>query len=402
MKPCAHPRCDFPVGGVGARYGLCVQHGHEERDRRLRERDAQVRAAAPPAPLRPNLSPTLPRPLSAIVGVRPVPVTIQPSAATVAAKETPVSKPMTLAPDADAHPERCRIAKCTRPPRGRGLCNAHVQRAYREHVVDTLGLPSKTPYKAASARKPVAPTAPKPTPPTEPRLSRSEQQIAEQQAHQEELEKLRAERDAAITRAERAEKERADLQTQLEDIEQSDRDLLDESIEVARVLEIDTGGDYDVLARAREVMAELADVRANHAKAQPWLRAAKTCAEALGVTTPEELIEGAKALALDQHPPASVLGPDAIPWYNAARACADVLGIDTPEALVKRARDSVEPPPTAVRCGSVQVFEVGGEPPTATLIGDQDAVRALARLGLYRECGVYEIELGVLLRKAKG
>ena len=91
-----------------------------------------------------------------------------------------------------------------------------------------------------------------------------------------------------------------------------------------------------------------------------------------------------------------------LPWHNAARECAAVLGIDTPEALVKRARDSVEPPPTAVRCGSVQVFEVGGEPPTATLIGDQDAIRALARLGLYRECNVYEIELGLLIRKAKG
>lgn len=301
MRPCSHPRCDFPVAGVGEPYGLCVQHGHEERDRRLRERDAQARTAAPPAPLRPNLSPTLPRPLSAVVGARPVPVTIQP-------RETPVSKPMTLAPDADAHPERCRIARCARPPRGRGLCNAHVQRAYREHVVDTLGLPSKTPYKAASARKTVAPTAPKPTPPTELRLSRSEQQIAEQQAAKEEVAKLRAERDAANARAERAEngmydlkklvafefayapgadldlfawvrdiaskvrevkvrlddaeKARADLSAQLEGIGESERDLLDESIEVARALEIDTGGDYDLIARAREVMDELRDLRA--------------------------------------------------------------------------------------------------------------------------------------------
>jgi hypothetical protein len=30
------------------------------------------------------------------------------------------------------------------------------------------------------------------------------------------------------------------------------------------------------------------------------------------------------------------------------------------------------------------------------------AIPLHARLGLYRECGVYEIELGVLLRKAKG
>ena len=93
---------------------------------------------------------------------------------------------------------------------------------------------------------------------------------------------------------------------------------------------------------------------------------------------------------------------DLLPWYNAAKTCADVLGIDTPEGLIQRARDAVKPPPTAVRCGSVQVFEVGGEPPTATLIGDQDAIRALARLGLYRECNVYEIELGLLIRKAKG
>ncbi len=59
-----------------------------------------------------------------------------------------------------------------------------------------------------------------------------------------------------------ADKARADLQAQLEDIEQSDRDLLDESIEVARALEIDTGGDYDLIARAREVMDELRDLRA--------------------------------------------------------------------------------------------------------------------------------------------
>jgi hypothetical protein len=92
---------------------------------------------------------------------------------------------------------------------------------------------------------------------------------------------------------------------------------------------------------------------------------------------------------------------DLIAWYNAARECAEVLGIDTPEGLVKRARDSVEPPPTAVRCGAVQVFEVGGEPPTATLIGDQDAIRALARLGLYRERGVYEMQAGLLIYTPK-
>lgn len=63
-------------------------------------------------------------------------------------------------------------------------------------------------------------------------------------------------------RLEDAEKARADLQAQLEEIEQSDRDLLDESIEVSRALEIDTGGDYDLIARAREVMDELRDLRA--------------------------------------------------------------------------------------------------------------------------------------------
>ena len=93
---------------------------------------------------------------------------------------------------------------------------------------------------------------------------------------------------------------------------------------------------------------------------------------------------------------------DLLPWYNAAKTCADVLGIDTPEGLIQRARDAVKPPANAVRCGSALVFEVGGETPTATLIGDREAIQAFGRLGLYRECNVYEIELGLLIRKAKG
>ena len=59
--------------------------------------------------------------------------------------------------------------------------------------------------------------------------------------------------------------------------------------------------------RAERERAEAVE-RALH-ESQPWLRAAKECAEALGVTTPEELIEGAKALSLDQHPPAMIQRP---------------------------------------------------------------------------------------------
>jgi hypothetical protein len=62
------------------------------------------------------------------------------------------------------------------------------------------------------------------------------------------------ERDAAVARAEAAEKAQAELQ-------EAEHDLLDESIKVARELGIDTDGDYDLIARAREVMSELATVR---------------------------------------------------------------------------------------------------------------------------------------------
>jgi hypothetical protein len=47
-----------------------------------------------------------------------------------------------------------------------------------------------------------------------------------------------------------------------------------------------------------------------NAELRPWYAAARECAEAMGVTTPEELIKGAKALSLDQHPPVTIGGDD--------------------------------------------------------------------------------------------
>ena len=427
MSRCSRPRCDLPIAGVGESYGLCVRHGHEERDRRLRERDARAPAATlAPQPLRPNLTATLPRPLSAVVGARPVPTTIQPSAATEAAKEPSMAQPLVLK-TTEPPAGICRIQGCETHTLARGLCATHYSATTKAGRLDELALPSTAPPRKP---KPVATTPKKPTPPLGT------------------LDKLHAERDAAVARAERAETTLHDLEALVrsqfayapgaldlfgwvrdiaskvqeaklrfeaweardmrersmlervcaalgisldddtdpewvmqvlrERVDDSDEiALLNESIELAKVLGVDTSGDYDLLARAREVMAEraaigsvdqlphatdtierlqgriatlttrvedlltkvcaelgidldggddwvLAQLReriaqdalaiaaanrvaglqeADRAEMLPWVDAAKTCAEALGVTTPAELIEGAKELGLDQHPP---------------------------------------------------------------------------------------------------
>lgn len=346
---CSRPRCQLPIAGVGEAYGLCDGHGHEERNRRLAERDAKARTATQRPIVRGLTVTPVDRPLSAIVGARPTPP-IQPSAATVAAKEPSMAKPLTLKPNADALPPTvCRIAGCDAKGHARGLCSPHYAAARANRSIEALALPStqtKRPPKPVDDQRITTEAGLLAALGTLPPPARG---IVERLCT--EAPKLRQDLADAVARAEATKRARQEQ-------EAAERELLEVSADVARVLGIDTSGDYDLIARAREVMAELATVRAERA--------------------------------------------EMLPWHNAARECAAVLGIDTPEALVKRARDSVEPPPTAVRCGSVQVFEVGGEPPTATLIGDQDAIRALARLGLYRECNVYEIELGLLIRKAKG
>ena len=430
------------------------------------------------------------RPLSAIVGARPTPP-IQPSAATVAAKETPVPKPMTLKPNADALPPTvCRIADCDAKGHARGLCSPHYAAARANRSIEALALPStqtKRPPKPVEDQRitteagllAVLGTLPPPARGIVERLcteapklrqdladavaraeatkrARQEQEAAERDLLEVSadvakalgldldsdylparardvmeqiatLDKLHAERDAAIARAEAAKKAQAEL-------EQAEHDLLDESIKVARELGIDTDGDYDLIARAREVMSILEFVRAERDAAAkklervlahvctamdvdenndadrviarlrerisgdakritaleqradtpdtdaiafreamlqlfgiaeapptarlvkfiasqrqsdieqihrldaalieslPWCRAAKECAAALGASTPAALLDAAKALSLDQHPPATIQRPalPALPEskpHRVAQAGGQDLGV---------------------------------------------------------------------------
>ena len=516
---CSRSRCQLPIAGVGEAYGLCDGHGHEERNRRLAERDAKARAVTQRPIVRGLTVTPVDRPLSAIVGARPTPP-IQPSAATVAAKEPPVPKPLVLKPNADALPPTvCRIADCDTfvgDGRGaRGLCSRHHAAALKAGRLDELALPSTQRKRQPKARAvqaiateagllAVLGTLPPPARGIVERLcteapklrqdladavARAEaaaerscdtaatnadlrkviveianklgvdgdakfedvlkaidglnQKLANQArantlnliADQPSLRRSAMEaimdgRDEAIARAEAAEKALAiTLESLCADlgIEQSDdaewvlghvtdlrnaeREGLAESIAVREALGIDPSGDYDLIARAREVVAELATVRAERDAARhrlnrvlahvciamdvdedndadrviarlrerisgdakritaleqradtpdtdaiafreamlqlfgiaeapptarlvkfiasqrqsdieqihrldaalieslPWCRAAKECAAALGASTPAALLDAAKALSLDQHPPATIQRP---------------------------------------------------------------------------------------------
>lgn len=299
---CRRPRCQLPIAGVGEAYGLCDGHGHEERNRRLAERDAKARAVTQRPIVRGLTVTPVDRPLSAIVGARPTPPPIQPSAATVAAKEPPVPKPLVLKPDADALPPTvCRIADCDAKGHARGLCSPHYAAARANRTIEALALPStqtKRPPKPVEDQRitteagllAVLGTLPPPARGIVERLCT-------------EAPKLRQDLADAVARADAAEKAQAEL-------EQAESDLLDESIEVAKALGIDPSGDYDLIARAREVMSELATVRderiAELAKTLPWLVAAEKCAAAMGASTPDALLDAAKALSMDQHPPATI------------------------------------------------------------------------------------------------
>ena len=278
MKRCSHPRCDYPVAGVGEAYGLCVQHGHEERNRRLRERDASVPRPAPPRPAAPLTATPVVRPPSAIVGARPIPTTIQPSAATVAAKEPSMAQHLVLKPDAASlPPSACRILGCEghigNGKGARGLCSRHHGAAHKAGRLEELALPPTT-------RKPKAPTPAKPTPAAkpgpvepEPRLSREEKRIATEQARQEEEAQrqipppgasLVGRVDLAWLRAEHMESE-----------------LLKQRVTELQ-LERDTA-----FAKVVELEQRVTQLRAERAKAQPRADAAKRCANELGVETPE-------------------------------------------------------------------------------------------------------------------
>jgi hypothetical protein len=214
-----------------------------------------------------------------------------------------MAKPLTLKPNADALPPTvCRIADCDAKGHARGLCSPHYAAARANRSIEALALPStqtKRPPKPVEDQRitteagllAVLGTLPPPARGIVKRLcteapklrqdladavaraeatkrARQEQEAAERDLDSDylparardvmeqiaTLDKLHAERDAAVARAEAAEKAQAELQ-------EAEHDLLDESIKVARELGIDTDGDYDLIARAREVMSELATVR---------------------------------------------------------------------------------------------------------------------------------------------
>ena len=207
---------------------------------------------------------------------------------------------------------QCRIAGCKDSARLRGFCKPHYQEAYRRRLLDSLGLPS-----ARRGRKPaVVPeevVPPVVVPAVAPQIGT--------------LDTLRTERDAAIVRAEIAEK------------------ALELRVQQCRLIQ--------------DSMNRIAASR-DEAKAQGFDFMDKICA-VLGI-----IREGGSDWVLEQ-------------------IRQRVTSIANHEAT------------PAIRCGSALVFEVGGETPTATLIGDREAIQAFGRLGLYRECPVYETEAGLLL-----
>lgn len=152
-----------PWPGVGEPYGLCIRHGHEERNHRLAARDAKAKPAAPPVAPRPVTNPT--RPLSAVVGARPTPTPIAPSRPTEVAKESAMppktTEELRLRPDADAHPNLCRIDGCDADKlQARGLCPTHYSRASRAKVLHTFALPPAPWGARRAAGASPAPAAP--------------------------------------------------------------------------------------------------------------------------------------------------------------------------------------------------------------------------------------------------
>lgn len=360
---CSRSRCQLPIAGVGEAYGLCDGHGHEERNRRLAERDAKARAVTQRPIVRGLTVTPKDRPLSAIVGARPTPPPIQPSAATVAAKEPPVPKPLVLKPNADALPPTvCRIAGCDAKGHARGLCSPHYAAARANRSIEALALPStqtKRPPKPVEDQRITTEAGLLAALGTLPPPARG---IVERLCT--EAPKLRQDLADAVARSEAAEKAKAEL-------EQAEGDLLEESIEVAKVLCIDTSGDYDLTARAREVMNILEFVRSERDAADAKLERvrvqicaeldrvlAQICAE-IGIDQDgggdwvlaqlhdrlkgdaDEIASANKVADLLRSERAEML-----PWHNAALECAAALGASTPDALLDAVRALIPQPGT--------------------------------------------------------
>lgn len=280
MKPCSRRGCDYPVAGVGEPYGLCIRHGHEERNHRLAARDAKAKPAAPPVAPRPVTNPT--RPLSAVVGARPTPTPIAPSRPTEVAKESAMppktTEELRLRPDADAHPNLCRIDGCDADKlQARGLCPTHYSRASRAKVLHTLALPP-APWGARRA----AGASPVPVAPT---LTDAERR---------ELEQLRAS-DARL------------------------RDALAASADKLQVLVgiLNFDPSKDLAGQARDIAA--------------WVAVAVEAANAFGVTSPSELKTAIDDAVADTHldtiPPATATRSEPAKPHRVKQAGGRDLGV---------------------------------------------------------------------------
>lgn len=125
--------------------------------------------------------------------------------------------------------------------------------------------------------------------------------------------KLKAALADAVARAEAAGMARAELEKAKHDLlskicERLNIDLVGGADWVLSELYDRLKGDADSNCAAKAIVEQLRDQRAELfkeiARMAPWYNAAKECAEVLGIDTPDALLDAAKALSMDQHPPA--------------------------------------------------------------------------------------------------
>jgi hypothetical protein len=142
--PVARPSCATPGCRNRPQYrddlgspvcGPCLRA-----DRGQRTTDGEP-AEVPPTPVSsPEPEPAMPAPNPTSA---PSSVSDPPVAPGSGGGVSPVRARLVLAEDADAHPERCRIAGCQKPPKYRGLCAHDYSGAHRFGLLDALGLPVK-------------------------------------------------------------------------------------------------------------------------------------------------------------------------------------------------------------------------------------------------------------------
>ena len=175
-EPASPPPCEVPDALTLAPPAASRLTGGAEASSAI---DAPSSTPEPPCP---PSSPSSPSPAGEPDSSAPAPA----SPSSGSASATPsrryrdrIVPPLVLRPDADAHPELCRVAGCERPPTTRGLCRSDAERARDAGTIDALGLPPLSPAASARLRRLVAgrgrpkssspsPSEPPMSPPLEP------------------------------------------------------------------------------------------------------------------------------------------------------------------------------------------------------------------------------------------